>query len=63
MDVRGLALALPYTFRGSPMSSACVDGEAVDTAPRQREGRLQSLLPAGYEAGSTRHWRIRWSLD
>ena len=59
----GLALALPYTFRGSPMSSAYVDGEAVDTAPRQREGRLQALLPADYEAGSTRHWRIRWSLD
>ena len=63
MDVRGLALALPYTFRGSPMSSAYVDGEAADTSPRRREGRLQALLPADYEAGRPRRWRIRWSLD
>ena len=34
MDVSGVALALPYTFRGSPMSSAAVDGEAVDATPQ-----------------------------
>ena len=62
MDVSGVALALPYTFRGSPMSSASVDGVAADTSPRRREGRLQALLPADYEAGRPRHWWIRWSV-
>ena len=62
MDVRGLALALPYTFRGSPMSSASVDGEAVDTSPLDSaKGRLQALLPAAYEAG--RHAALAYSLE
>ncbi len=62
MDVSGVALALPYTFRGSPMSSAAMDGEAADTAPKRREGRMQVMLPADYDAGRPRHWRIRWSV-
>jgi hypothetical protein len=61
-DVRGVTLALPYTFRGSVMKTAEVDDEPVEIEPQQLEGRQQVLLPADYTAGESRRWRVRWGV-
>ncbi len=58
--VEGVTLSLPYTCRGRATGGAEVDGEAVDVNAEELEGRMQVLLPADYEVGQVRRWRVWW---
>jgi len=63
LDVKGLGLIFPFTFRGRVMSSADIDGQPVAIGDQMIEGRRQVILPADYVAGETRTWRISWNTE